>query len=373
MSANNKKANKVRNSNIELFKIISIFLIIICHTVYSWGGIDLADMSIDLYSATTDVQTILLVFFRYFGIFGNAFFFICSAWFWVDSNDFRLEKEVFYVIEIWVVAVSILIICTLAKVQYGSAEMLRSLIPTFSGANWYMTCYLIFYPLHVVLNRVIERMDKPALFRAAVILTFLYIICNFIHRAFYSSEIIVWVAIYFVVAYTKKYLQDFCESVKANLILLLVCTGGHIALILLTNLFILKWSVFDIDLLYWNEICNPFMVFAAISVLNLARKIDFQSKLINKISSLTLLIYIIHEDIELRTYVRPVVINYFCRIFENGNVVLIVLLIALLTFIAAVVVSYLYTLTLQRIVIKISQYISKFIIKIWTRIENRIC
>lgn len=61
------------------------------------------------------------------------------------------------IVEIWVVSVVILFCCLVALHGRISAKNIaKSFLPTTFENNWYLTCYLLFYPLHSVLNRVIE-------------------------------------------------------------------------------------------------------------------------------------------------------------------------------------------------------------------------
>ena len=56
-----------------------------------------------------------------------------------------------------------------------------------------MTCYLLFYLVHPILNKIIEQMDQKQLFRSTVALTILYIEFNFIKsKLFFGSDLILW-------------------------------------------------------------------------------------------------------------------------------------------------------------------------------------
>ena len=71
-----------------------------------------------------------------------------------------------------------------------------------------------------------------------------------------------------------------------------------------------SFAIFDNKLLRWSTFCSPFLLITAISMLNIARNIHFNNKIVNYISSLSLLIYIIHENQLLRTFYRPLMWNY---------------------------------------------------------------
>lgn len=81
----NVKKQTTRESGIELLKIFAMFIIVIAHMVQTLTTPDpqlsYQGYVMDISRATTDVQTIILLILRHFGVFGNEIFFICSAWF----------------------------------------------------------------------------------------------------------------------------------------------------------------------------------------------------------------------------------------------------------------------------------------------------
>ena len=87
---------KERESGIELYKVIAIFLIVLSHVIQTLTepnyvlGIGEGTF-INIATATTDLNVLLLALFRICGALGNNMFFICSAWFLVNSN--ALFKE----------------------------------------------------------------------------------------------------------------------------------------------------------------------------------------------------------------------------------------------------------------------------------------
>lgn len=157
----NVNRQTTRESGIELLKIFAMFIIVIAHMVQTLTTPDpqlsYQGYVMDISRATTDVQTIILLILRHFGVFGNEIFFICSAWFLLKSDNYKKKKWFFMFLEIWVVSVLILIITYVSLHGNISKKILiKSIFPTTFANNWYLTCYLLFYPLHTVLNKVIK-------------------------------------------------------------------------------------------------------------------------------------------------------------------------------------------------------------------------
>ena len=351
---------QTRDSGIELLKIFAIFVIVINHTVQSLTNeaynIPNNGFVIDISRATTNIQCILLQIFRHFGVLGNSVFFICSAWFLLKSKNWNKKKWLFMVIEIWVVSIVIFIITYI--ILHGNISIgiiISSLFPTTFGNNWYMTCYLLFYPIHPILNSIVNMMNQRQLFRSTLVMVFLYVFMNFINCSwFFSSAIILWITIYFAIAYMQKYLMSFVDNIRENIILFIIGVIGFIGIILITDICGLYSQVLSDKVMRWVNNCNPFLLAMSIAMFNIARNIHFKNRFINYISKLSLLIYIIHENIILRTYFRPAMWNYVYKRFGYSDVIQWVFIISFIIFIFGILCSILYVLTLQKFVNKVS-------------------
>lgn len=351
---------QTRDSGIELLKIFAIFVIVINHTVQSLTNeaynIPNNGFVIDISRATTNIQCILLQIFRHFGVLGNSVFFICSAWFLLKSKNWNKKKWLFMVIEIWVVSIVIFIITYI--ILHGNISIgiiISSLFPTTFGNNWYMTCYLLFYPIHPILNSIVNMINQRQLFRSTLVMVFLYVFMNFINCSwFFSSAIILWITIYFAIAYMQKYLMSFVDNIRENIILFIIGVIGFIGIILITDICGLYSQVLSDKVMRWVNNCNPFLLAMSIAMFNIARNIHFKNRFINYISKLSLLIYIIHENIILRTYFRPAMWNYVYKRFGYSDVIQWVFIISFIIFIFGILCSILYVLTLQRFVNKVS-------------------
>ncbi|MCD7791893.1 MAG: hypothetical protein LUG92_00640, partial [Oscillospiraceae bacterium] len=213
--------------------------------------------------------------------------------------------------EVWFVSAAILLIVYAAyRGNISTKLIVKSIFPTAFGNNWYITCYILFYLIHTQLNRAIYSLSQSALLKCSMLLAFLYMFVNYIHSGhFYTNGLILWVAIYFCMAYMKLYLKHTAASRTANAVFVLVGYGGHCAIIALTNYLGLHIPFFSDKLLHWNTNCSPFLILAAIGLFNLANSLKFKNRTVNTISGLSLLVYIIHENLLLRTYVRPYIIG----------------------------------------------------------------
>lgn len=374
----NEKQTVMRESGIELLKIVALSLIVIYHVVQtlSYGNPFLSyhDYVINLAIATNDVQQFVLTLLSYFGAWGNAIFFICSAWFLLQSKYFNKKKWFHILLEIWGVSVIILIIsCFLLRGNISLTIVIKSLFPTLYGNNWYLTCYVLFYPIHPLLNKLIQSLSKPLLFRLSSAMFILYCCLGFIKSdLFFPSMILLWITIYFVIAYIQIYMTDFTNNMKKNIFLLIIGMIGYIGLAVLTNVLGLHFTFMKGRMLQWATNCNPFLIAMAIAMLNIARNVHFKNKFINYISGLSLLIYIIHENLVLRTYFRPYIINYVYVNFGYDKILIWVMLIAIAILIFGIVSSVVYDKTLRKFIRKISVLLYPIVRKIYLYFETAI-
>lgn len=367
---------KDRNSSIELLKIVAILLIICSHVVQTLGSADSSlpfqDYVVNLATATTDISRLILTMLRYSGALGNTLFFICSAWFLLDSKRASKEKIITMLLDIWIISVIILgVMLCLKRGDIPLNLIIKSLLPTTFANNWYLTCYLLFYPIHPILNKIIGALTQKELLRVAVILSVLYIGFNYISSFFFPSALILWVTIYFDMAYLKIYMEDCLSKTRVNIAMLIVGLAGNCGIVILTNYLGLQIPFFESKLLHWNNNCSPFLILIALAAFNLARQRKFANPAINGVSKLSLLIYIIHENIFLRSYFRPMMWQYIYETFGYKYIVLWVFAMVAVIFAVSLIASVAYQLTLHRVVKIISKRLAETLAKAYNLLENR--
>lgn len=181
---------------------------------------------------------------------------------------------------------------------------------------------------------------------------------NYISREwFFPSPLILWTTIYFIVAYIKFYMPNFQNDIKMNTIIFMIGITGFIGVIIITNVLGLHISFFAKQLLRGNKDCNPFSILIAISLLNLFKRLKFTNKTINYVSSLSMLIYLIHENYLFRTYYRLAIWQWIYETYGYENILLITIIFVILLFLTSMIVSIIYKETLQKLIAKISMKI----------------
>lgn len=166
-----------------------------------------------------------------------------------------------------------------------------------------MTCYMIFYVIHPLLNNIIEKASQNKLFRGVICLSVMYIFAGvIITDLFFPSMLTLWITIYFIIAYIKRYMINLANSMKINFIVFGICLIFFVGTVLITEFLGMYINFLSDKMLHWVNSCNPLLIGMAITAFNIARNIHFKNIIVNYLSSLSLLIYIIHENLILRIY-----------------------------------------------------------------------
>ena len=196
---------KKRNSAIELIKIFAMLLITISHSMPAYGSID-TYYCLPMGIASSNVGIVLLNVFRSFGEIGNIIFIICSAYFLLDSSKSKKEKIISIFSDCFVISMMYLVLALIFGIKIDILEIVRSFIPLSGGKYWFITCYIMLYIIHPILNMVINSKNKKELFRITMLLFMLYSVIQFVFRNFYYyNEFVGIILIYFIVGYIKQY------------------------------------------------------------------------------------------------------------------------------------------------------------------------
>ena len=376
-------ADRQMGGGIELLKVIAMFLIVLSHVIYTirtdnvyidaqYGYI------INLSLASSDFQVIVLQILRSAGIFANNIFWIASCWFLVDINKNNNKKCIYMLLQTWIVSVVITAVYIIIN-QEGrglpNSLLVNSVFPISRGHYWYLTCYLLVYPFHKYINMIIDHCDKWELFRLCFFSTIIYCgICFVRDGLFFFNRLVLFVVIYFVVGYVKRYMLPLANNVRINrmvfiLSLLLYCLF-HIGL----NILGLRVNFFKNKMMTWSVVQDPFLIICAICLFNVFRLRSYKklNKYINYISSSAMLVYIIHEQPLLGQLCRPVLVEYCFLLWGKRNIIIVSIFATIVILILSLVAVIIYRLTLDRVVVIVSNRLYAFLQRMFNKIEQRV-
>ena len=238
----------------------------------------------------------------------------------------------------------------------AGSTAVKCLFPTTFGQNWYVTCYLLFYLAHPYINRAIHTMSQRELLGVSAALIVLYNIVPMLYPGlFFSSSLLTFLTIYCSVAYIKKYMKRFADNVRMNLLVFLASTALMLLILLGLNTLGVKGIFVTEDMFRfcgWGDCILNLLI--SISLLNIFRNLHFTSIPINRLSALSLLIYIIHENFLVRQYLRPSIWVWLHDTFGYDHLLLLVLGFAAALLVISGVLGAVYQHTLGKLVDKVS-------------------
>lgn len=380
MEANVDLGKQERDSSIELMRIVAMVAIVVSHVTQSLlpsgGGISALDPSycIDFRIASADPGSWLLVFLRTLGAWGNTIFVIVSAWFLCLNDRVRLNRVVKLVLDVLVISLVVLALAVLFGVRPGAKDIVKCLFPTTFANNWFVTCYILLYAIHPALNWVFKRMGKRGHAGACVALFGIYMLLPMVHGGhFWINEFLIMVTEYVLVAYGRYYLLETLGTAKVAWVAFLAGTGGMLLSIVLLEQAGLHVSALTDKMLHFDVDGNPLLFLSAFGLFNLVRLRPFVSARVNRIAPIMLLVYLIHENLIVRSYVRPSIWLWIHDVLGYDMLFVWLALFSLVLFAIALFFGLLYNKTLSKYVGALGTWVAQGVRKLGNALLDRIC
>lgn len=342
-----------RNSAIELLKIIAMFLIVMDHVQ---TGAYNNSFGYDPSFTTRDFGTLLYSMTNCFGNVGNAIFIFCSCWFLLESKKAKFNKIKHIIIDQWIISIAFLVVHFIAGIpeRISLKEIYYSVLPTITGVNWFVTCYVLFYVIHPYINVVIANMKDKELKIAALSLTALYGVISIIlprgGSGLYFTGLVGFIMYYFIVAYIKRF--NLLAEKRICFLILIGCIGlifvGYAAL----NYAGLQFVFLQNKLQYFNAFTNPVFVLIAYSLFGIFSRQELGCiRWINALSKCSLLCFIIHNNYFVKTYDRSLYYVFVHNRFGIGMGFASGFAGSVMTFVISMALALLY-LNIKNIIVK---------------------
>lgn len=327
----------MRESGIELLKILAIFIIVLAHMAQCLSKSESYNFYINLNQASMEPMFLILNFIRPLGALGNDIFFICSSWFLCDKNFIKKRKIVYMETDVLIVSISALaIFLFFGKYHISNTDIMDSIFPTLTNSYWYITCYMIILFVAPWMNLILHNMSQRTLLITSLLLGMVYFFAQTFADflgidLFFSNRLIEFAALYIIVAYVKTYRMDFVDSKKANIISLLVGIVGWISFVVCANFLGERISLLS-SFQIWDKNHNIFLVIIAVSLFCLFKKIKFKSAIVNYISGLSLPVYLLHSNVLVINYLLPDCWSWIFSLYGHSYDILSSIVLAIVFF-----------------------------------------
>lgn len=287
-------AKNVRNSNIELLRILITLFVIIVHYNNKNNG------KAFVYAEALPEQYQILVILEMVAICAVNVFVLISGYFMCNSQKADITKVIRLYLDVMLLAaIKYLLNCVLNTATFSCAKLLRTMIPL----SWYVAVYSGLYLLSPYLNRTIRGLSKPQ-FRT-MLLVFLTV-CSIWPSALELTTaltgtkltsmcplgtqgsgagytLIHFIMMYFLGAYFrlhpgKNHKSDWIPAFATYI-------GCTILLVLYSKV-------------YWSgavSYCNPLVILQAAALFQIFQSFQFKSRWINEISGCSFGVYLLHS------------------------------------------------------------------------------
>ncbi len=332
-----------RNSNFELLRLLSMFVIVAYH--YS------------LYGRFTFENTITFnrVFVQILSIGGRLginCFVLISGYFLCSQENLNWKSIIRYYFQVTTYSLGILFIIFLSGYyNLTSKDFLTALFPLFLELWWFAKVYFTFIILIPFLSYAIARMDQKTHLRLITILTLLgSIIPTFTTLHFEISTLLWFFYLCIFISYIRKYPNKYTDSLKLSVIIFICSLLFLILSIIVIDFLNIKFPGLKLDPTYFTNYMDRFpLLLCSLSLFTIFKnKKPYSSKVINSLAACSFGIYLIHDHPLLR---YPIWIEVFkTSSYQNSTYLIIhTLLTVSIVFIACLFASYIYNATVMKV------------------------
>ncbi|MBQ7718401.1 MAG: acyltransferase [Clostridia bacterium] len=207
----NPRPSKVRDSNIELFRIITMLMIVAYHYVVNSG---LAEASGPIYADPLSWRSLfLLVFLGSWGKIGINCFVMITGYFMCKSN-ITAKKFAKLVLEVmfYRIVLHFIFIIT-GYTEFSVKNLIMTLIPVTAIDKGFTSCFFMFYLCIPFLNVLVNKMNEKQHIYLLLLCGFLYVVLGTFHRI--NFNYVSWfIVLYFIASYIRLYPKKCFSNTK---------------------------------------------------------------------------------------------------------------------------------------------------------------
>lgn len=300
---------KLRESQFELMRIISMLFIVLYHILVHGKILEHATGSMSLFLAF--IESIILVHVNSFVLVSG--YFQCKG-------KLKLGKAIKINNMTWFykVVMMLVLVATSLIAKPDLLIRLHTYLPIDYGTYWFINSYLILYLISPILNKVILTASKKSLQKVILTLFIIISVLSTVTRdAFYNTltgrSLCTFILLYFIGAYIRIYPIDYSYFMKpfSNSAKRLIYFSIYLFATIMSTFCWLGYTYLQPLGTLANEVgsilgfnhasyASPIVIIQTIGYFLFFSTFNFKNKIINKVSSSTLAVYLISENIFLR-------------------------------------------------------------------------
>lgn len=284
-----------RDSNIELFRIIVMLLIVAHHYVVN-SGLTAADGV--LYSNPFAAKSIFLLIFGMWGKTGINCFVLITGWFMCKSN-ITIRKFLKLLLQIYLYRIVIFLLFLFTGYeQLTIVSLAKVILPVTSVGSDFTSCYLLFFLTIPFLNILIKNMTEKQHLMLVSLCLLVYTVIGSIPKIYVSMNYVTWfIVIYFIASYLRLYPKSWSDSTKLWGWLTL-----SMIIVSIASVLVLNWVGYKIGRLglqyYFVADSNKILaVFTSVTAFVFFKNLNVpQSRFVNTVAASTFGVLLIHAN-----------------------------------------------------------------------------
>lgn len=289
----------MRLSNIELLRIIAMFMVLCIHTILAIGYPEVLNIS--------SIEYFAIGLFKAFAFVAVNVFIMISGWFGINYTNrglFRLLLQI-----IFFTLVSYFLSVALSIQPFSLKGVLSEGLMLGARNYWFVQCYILLYVLSPILNFFCENATRKQFKDVLVVYFVAQCLFSWLLPTL-SSEFnnglssLSFIGLYLVARFIRIYQPEFALfSPKTDfMIYFILSTFLAIVAYISHGGTFLKIGFFSYS--------SPFVIVASLYLLLAFSKIKFSNRFVNWVASSSFAVYLLHENISLvksyRDYINEV-------------------------------------------------------------------
>ena len=207
--------HKTRDSNLELFRILTMLLIIAHHYVVNSGLLEL------IHSNPFSNQSIFLLLFGAWGKVGINCFVLITGYFMCKSNIAITKFLKLYFEVIFYALIGYIIFIITGYESFNLLNFIKKIIPFAELRDNFAGCFLIFYLFIPFLNILINNLNKTQFKHLLALILIPYSILGSLPKFGVQMNYVEWFCIiYLIGSYIRLYPSRFFDNKKFRIIFL---------------------------------------------------------------------------------------------------------------------------------------------------------
>ena len=300
----------VRDSNIELARIVAMLLILALHAFnyYYWNNL----------SNQVSIRNVIAILGESFTSCAVGLFIFISGWYGIKPKLKSIANIVFQVVFYGILVFLVLSIIKRSPQWSGFKDAFL-----LSKSLWFVKSYFLLYILSPVLNAFVEKADKRQ-FQLVLITFFLFQsvwgLLNYAEEFNYGLSVVFFIFMYLLARYMRLYPRKIVDTSKYLWIGVYCLSAVLVAVLLFVKHF---YGIIPLTEHMLMSYISPLEVLCSISLFLFFSKLQIKSKIINWVSASCFSVYLIHANTLVAPYYRALAGN----VFREGNYLMFVAIV----------------------------------------------